>query len=183
MTVRQQPAVWRWPTASPLWSRGSRCKRMRFSCWSLLWLMLSADSICLRSSKPWAHAGDPPKVTYSTYIHYIHVFYKFMSQLFCGIKKRVSRFYNITVLWRVWLQTTLPGLNPSFGGILSFLFFYLHDVSIKTCFVLFSGWLAVNLLSFLLLDHVVLLNVLCFMYRPCFDEKVSLSRQQCWEPR
>lgn len=37
MTARQRPAAWRWPTASPPWSRGSRCRRTRSSSSNLLW--------------------------------------------------------------------------------------------------------------------------------------------------
>lgn len=89
----------------------------------------------------------------------------------------------ISQLFCIYSYNTLSGLNTPFEGLLSLHFLYPHDVAIQSCFVLFPGWLVVNLSSFLLLDCVVLLNVLCFIYRPCFDEKVSLSRQQCWEAR
>lgn len=65
MTARLPPAVWRWPTGSPPWSRGSRCRRTRSSCWSQLWLTLCVGSTYLRSSRPWAHAEAPPKVEYT----------------------------------------------------------------------------------------------------------------------
>lgn len=73
MTARQQRAVWRWPTASPPWSRGSRCRRTRSSCWSLLWLMWCAGSMCQRNSRPWGRAGDPPKVAYAKML--LHAFF------------------------------------------------------------------------------------------------------------
>ena len=158
MTARQQPAVWRWPTASPPWSRGSRCRRTRSSCLSLLWPTWCAGSTRLRSSRPWGHAEDPPKVTY-LHQHGLSVAFFWYAEQQGLLEISVFLFLFWSCLFR--------------NLLISFLWLVVGLLS-----------LSLSLLSSPLLDRVVLLNVLCVMcIRPRFDEKVSLSRQQCWEAR
>lgn len=159
MTVRQQRAVWRWLTASPPWSRGSRCRRMRFSCWSPLWPTWCAGSTCLRSNRPWDHAEDPPKVIYSTWVCFF-----FLSNR--GIKQKdiLVLCHNSCLSFKI---TTYTHTLFTQRGLLSLLFQFVLFLLI----ILLIGWLVVDLLflsllSSLLLDCVVLLNVLCVM---CID--------------
>lgn len=119
MTVRRRPAVWRWPTASPPWSRGSRCRRMRSSCWSPLWLTWFVGSTCRRSSRPWGHAEGRLKVT-NTLLFFLKCAYQAKELRFLHFSTVFSLISYFALIWVVsllWLVANLllpspPPLSP-----------------------------------------------------------------------
>lgn len=81
-----------------------------------------------------------------------------MSQIISCMTNRPS---GITLILR-HTNTPIFGRASSLSFPSLSLSLFPDDVSFRSCFVPFSGWLAVNLLYFLLLlDCVVSLNVLC----------------------
>lgn len=81
---------------------------------------------------------------------------EFTSQIICCMTDRPS---GITLILR---HTNTPIFARASSLSFPSLSLFADDVSFRSCFVPFSGWLVVNLLYFLLLlDCVVSLNVLC----------------------